>query len=264
MPYLLLDPTTAVAAPTTTVGAPLSPPGLPGPETLPGMSLAVMRTQLDIQLGGRTDFDDTMFDLWINQSYVDLCTSLDIPELHADLLIPTVVGQPLYLLPEQVRSIESISVIDTQTYGDLGGRKLTRIDKQSYRRYPNLTDEPRSYFIDGKLLVLWPTPTSVRNLSLDFRIRPDDLVDEDHYPIIPKEWHEVIVRNARTKAHSDLREFDSAAVTNNEVVGLVRRKSDVDAEEDSDRIIGSSVPRRRSQLTRQNSRFSNPDFDELP
>lgn len=253
MPYILLDPTTAQAAPATTLGAPLSPV-LPA-TTLPGMSLAEMRTQLDVELGGRTDFDDTMFDLWINQSYIDLCTSLEVPELDGNLKISLTAGQALYLLPKQVRAIEMVSVIDAQTYGDLGGRKLTLVDRNTYRKAPVLSDEPREYFIQNMILVLWPTPKSARDLSLDVKIRPDFLSFEDDYPILPPEWHEVIVRNARTKAHSDLREFDSAGITNNEVVGLVRRKSDPEVVEDSDRIVGSSVPRKRSQLFRRNSRM---------
>jgi hypothetical protein len=260
MPYILLDPATAEAAPVTTAGAPLTPV-LPA-TTLPGMNLAEMRTQLDIQLGGRMDFDDTMFDLWINQSYSDLCSSLEIPELNSSLLITTVVGQPLYNLPPQVRAIDIISVIDSTTYGDLGGAKLTKIDKNRYRRSPNLQNEPREYFRQDKMLVLWPTPSAARSLSIDYFIRPDWLTDEDHYPIIPPEWHEVIVRNARTKAHSDLREFESAGITNNEVVGLVRRKSDPEAAEDEDRVIGSSVPRRRSQLSRRHTN-PGPDADGI-
>lgn len=262
MPYIPLDPTVAQAAPTTLIGAPLTPPN-PG-EPLPGMSLVEMRTQLDIQLGGRTDFDDTMFDLWINQSYVDLCTSLDIPELNGSVVISLDPAQALYLLPRQVRAIDMVSVVDTATYGALGGRKLTKTDKNSYRKAPALNGEPKEYFREGNMLVLWPTPVAIRDLSVDFKIRPDPLVDEDHYPIIPPEWHEVIVRNARTKAHSDLREFDSAGITNNEVVGLVRRKTDPDAVEDDDRVIGSSVPRRRAQLIRRNSNLGfDPDLDAL-
>ncbi len=260
MPYILLDPSAAEAAPTTTVGAPLSP-AVPG-DFLPGLNLAEMRTQLDIQLGGRTDFDDTMFDLWLNASYIDLCTSLEIPELNANLLVTLIAGQPLYMLPPQVRGIDMVSVIDTVTYGDLGGRKLTKVDKNTYRKAPALTDQPREYFREGQMLVLWPTPIGAKPLSIDFKIRPDILVDEDHYPIIPPEWHEVIVRNARTKAHSDLREFDSAGITNNEVVGLVRRKTDPDAVEDDDRVVGSSVPRRRSQLFRRHSSLG-PDIDGI-
>lgn len=260
MPYILLDLASAEVAPVTTAGAPLTP--VPPATTLPGMSLTEMRTQLDIQLGGRMDFVTTMFDLWLNQSYFDLCTSLEIPELQGNLQIMTVAGQPLYGLPLQVRAIDMISVIDAVTYGDVGGRKLMKIDKNSYRRAPNLTEEPREYFVAGKVLVLWPTPKAVRALSIDYTIRPDPLVDGNHYPILPPEWHEVIVRNARTKAHSDLREFESAGITNNEVVGLVRRKSDPEALEDEDKIIGSSVPRKRSQLFRRHTNLG-PDFDAL-
>lgn len=260
MPYTLLDPTTAQAAPVTTVGAPKTP-SIPG-EFLPGMNFAEMRTQLDIMLAGRTDFEDDMFYLWINQSYVDLCTSLDIPELNASIAITLAVNQPLYRLPLQVRAIDMVSVIDTVNYGDLGGRKLTKIDKAKYRRSPALVDEPREYFTEGDILILWPTPKAIRTISIDFKIRPDFLEGEDNYPILPPEWHEVIVRNARVKAHSDLREFDSASITNNEVVGLVRRKTDPDAVEDSDNIIGSSVPRRRSQLHRR-STYLGPDADGL-
>lgn len=257
MPFQVIDPTTAVAAPVTTLGDPLTPV-LPATE-LPGKSLVVMRTQLDIELGGRTDFQDQMFDIWINDAYIDLASSLELDELKGSILLPIIAGQPLYNLPRIIRAIRNLSIVDTQNYGTLGGRKISKSNLDEYRKLRELDEEPTKYFRERGVLVLWPTPKNARDLALDFWIRPEPLVDDNHYPILPPEYHEVIVRNARAKAHSDLREFDKSAITNNEMIGLVRRKQDTDELEEEDRVIGSSVPRRRSQLYRTSKPWSDSD-----
>jgi hypothetical protein len=250
MPYIALNPADGVAAPITTVGAPL---------TSEGVTLAEMRGQLNLMLGGRSDITNTTLDYWINAAYTDIASSLEIDELKASLAINLVVGKALYLLPKVVRAIRQVSVIDAVTYGDLGGRKLEKSDLAKYRRSSNRSDEPTEYFREKDLLVLWPTPVAVRVLSLDIWIRPDKMVNDEDSPILPFEWHEVILKNARSKAHSDLREFSRAAMAENDFVNLVRRKDSPDELEEDDKIIGSSVPRERRNLYRRNAHISRDD-----
>jgi hypothetical protein len=245
MPYIALDPALAAPAPASTLGAPL---------TNQGKTLLDYRGTLNMQLGARPDVDNGMLETWINDAYLDICSSLEIDELKGSLPLTLVVGQPLYLLPRAVRAIREVGVIDAATYSTAGGRKLAQSDLARYRRNSTLSDEPREYFRESKMLVLWPTPKTIRTLSLDVWIRPLKLVADTDSPILPEEWHEAIALNARSKAHVDLREYERAAVAENSFVNNVRRKDDPETLEESDRIIGSSVPRSRHSLFRRPSR----------
>lgn len=250
MPYLAIDPNTAVVVPAGTLGEPLTDTGL---------TLAEMRGQLNLMLGARPDITNPTLDYWINAAYVDIASSLEIDELKGMLSFDLVSGNPFYRLPSVVRAIRMVSVVDTVSYGDLGGRKLTLSDLNAYRRASARSAEPAEYFREKDVLVLYPTPLNARTLVIDVWVRPADLTLDTDSPILPREWHEVILKNARSKAHSDLREFEQAAVAENDFVNLVRRKDSPDSLEESDKIIGSTVPRSRRQIFRRGSFFGDRD-----
>lgn len=245
MPYIVIDPTAAQVIPASALG---------NPKASIGETVTTLEAKLQTQLGGvRADITPAMQLGWINFAYRDLCSSIETDELKGSLTFDLVASQPLYLLPIQVRAIRALSVIDTVNYGDLGGRELEKIDLGIYRRRPDLTDEPRAYFRDNSVLVIWPTPIAVRTLSLDFWIRPNDLVGANDSPILNPEWHEAILLNARKKAFVDLEEFDKAAAAENDFVQAVRRRISSDEQEDENRIVGSSVPHRKRGLFRKST-----------
>lgn len=255
MPFLALDPALAEPAVVTTLGAPIQ--GV-------GMSLAEFRGRLNLQLGGRPDITPPMLDQWINAAYIDVCSSLELNELSGSLALDLINSQSLYMLPAVVRAIKMVSVIDSDTYGELGGRSLTMTDLKAFRKAPDRVDEPTEYFRSGDILVVYPSPVSVRTLSLDIWIRPQKLLLDTDCPVLHEEWHEPILRNARTMAHSDLREFDKAAVTSNDYVEMVRRKESTEVLEEGDKIIGSSVPHHRRQLFRRHLPFDREgDWDGI-
>lgn len=250
MPYIVLDPALATAIPAGTLGEPL---------TNVGMTLADLRNELRIMLGGRPETDDPMLDRWINFAYLDTATSLEIDELKGSLSFNSTVAEAMYLLPDVVRAIRHASIIDTANYA-AGGRELKLSNIGAYRKAADATGEPREFVRENKLLLLYPTPVAARSITLDVWIRPQKLTDDSDSPILAEEWHEVILKNARAKGHSALREFETAGVTENEHISLVRRKDEPEALEDANRVVGSSVPRTRRQLF---SRFTREDRDGL-
>lgn len=232
MPYIVLDPSAAEAAPATTAGE---------PRTNAGKTLASMRARVRMMMGGRFDLTNAQIDEAINDAYVDIATSTE--GKTASLLLETVAGQPLYLLPSVVANIQSIALTDSSL--PEGGRKLDKRDKSYYRDKPIVDDDiPSFYFREGDLLVLYPSPDAAYDVAVDFRIRPIRLTDDTHSPILEDEWHETIELNARHKLFSILQEFDKTPQTNNEVVDLVRRRKGDEEGEDENRLIRSSVPHR--------------------
>lgn len=245
MPYVAIEESAATLITLGNLGAPF---------TSIGETLASLRQELILQLGSRTDVTPERARLWINYAYRALCASLEIDDLKASVSFSLTAGQPFYLLPRSVFSIRGIAVVDTQTYGDLGGKLLKKIDLDLYRMRSNLTEEPREYFRERNVLVFWPTPKNTRTVSLDFWIKPDDLVNDTDSPILPIEWHETILASARKKGYSALQDFEKADVAQNDFVDNVRTKEDREEREDEGRVILSSVPRRRGQLSRYPSR----------
>lgn len=239
MPFTVLDPALAEAAPVTALGEPV---------TGRGMSLSDIRAELDSMLGGRADILTPRYDLWINLAYRDLCTSLDIDELKGSLSFTLVADQPLYTLPESIDTILGGSIVLPESENINEGYPLTKIDLSSYRGLAPDDADPTMFFRLVDMLVLYPTPDAERTISLDVRIRPLDLEDDTDCPIVPPEWHEAILLGAAKRAHRGLREFQDAAIMQNEYVSFIRQRTDREAAEDENRVIGTSVPRRVQDL----------------
>ena len=241
MPYISLDPTTAAPAPAITAGAPL---------TSVGDTLNTMQQEIIPALGGRSDIPIARITNWINQSYRDLASSLDIETLYSSYSYPTVIGQPMYTLPHSVASTRSVSVADAVNYSAYGGRPLEKMDLNEYRVAKEASEEPRGYFRHATVLVVYPTPNSAWTLAVDFKIRPDNLTELTDSPILPAEWHEAIIIGALEKGYRRLMEFEKAMVMQNELVAFVRRKRDEKAEEETGRVVMSSVPGRHRETLR--------------
>ena len=233
MPYVALDPDNAVGAPITSVGA---------PKTSVGKTLASMRTELQKMLGGRDDIESGRLDTWINDAYLDVCTSLRIDELKASIAFDILAGEYLYLLPYVVSTIQAMALVDSTLTS--GGQPLTKTDRDTYRSACDKTDRPELFFRENDILVLYPTPDKDYVGSLDFRLRPLPLTEDTDSPILGEEWHRAILLKARQNGFDDLLEFDKALPSENSFINAVRRREDREAGEDERRVIGSSVPGR--------------------
>ena len=102
MPFTVLSTALAEAAPVTTIGA---------PRTSEGATLATLREELQALVGERDDIDEARVELWINESYSDLCSSLRIDELKDSIALSLVAGQPRYMLPSAVATTLGASIV---------------------------------------------------------------------------------------------------------------------------------------------------------
>jgi hypothetical protein len=251
MPYGALDPTTAEAAPVTNIGAPVWDAG---------MELQDIRSEVLAQLQGRTDVvpagDYTRLDRWINWGYVNVAQMLDLKELWASILMPTVADQPLYMLPSQVSWIKRVLIQDETEFVTTGGMELAEIDEQTYRNLPE-SDEvdtspllPQAWFRYGRMLVEWPTPDDVYALAVDCRIRPLPLTDPQDCPLLPEEFHEAICQAAIERAWNALGSYDRSIAAGNRKLSIVRPLLNTDAEERSAMHMGFAPARSRADLYR--------------
>lgn len=242
MPYGPLDPTAAEAAPVLTIGAPLTSTG----KTLDGML-----TELVLQLVGRTDIDPARITTFLNDAYIDLATSLKLPELNGTYTFETVIGQHLYLLPTQMFATYGAAIVDPVNYSYYGGQPLDKIDLDAYRGLPDRSDQPENYFLHSGMIVLWPTPNAIKTIAVDFQARPLPLAANTDSPVLGVEWHEIIQKMAREKAFEAVLEFQLAALMEASWTKQFARKKDPLAAEDTGRLVGSSVPRTLNDLKRR-------------
>lgn len=238
MPFIVLDPGAAEAAPVTTLGEPL---------TSEGETLASMEDWLTAALGGRDDLSSARKRGWINDAYIDICTSNDLDELHGSISITTVAGQPLYLLAPVVSTIQGAALVDSLLPS--GGIPLTKIDKGYYRTLEDDEDRPQFFFREGNMMVVYPTPDKAYTIPIDFRITPLPLVEDTDSPILRLEWHRAIRLTARQMAFDDLQQFDKLPQAENSAVQTVRRRNNREASEDEGRVVRSSVPGRERRST---------------
>lgn len=233
------------------------------PKVSVGDTLATIRTELIEALGQRTEVAVERYAKYINYAYRDLCSSLMLEELITSVAFDTVADQALYHLPNAIRDTRQVSIVDAVTYPISGGLPLNKRDVFWYRKQILFSDVgPTDFFKYNELLVVWPTPTAIKPLVVEGRIRPDDLVDETDSPILPTEWHEGILLLAKTKMHSALLEPELAATAENDFTKFVRRKTDRAAEEQENMIAQARPIRHRSQLSRGTG-SSPSDMDRL-
>jgi hypothetical protein len=247
MPYRLLDPSTAAAAPATTAGDPL--PSI-------GETLSTARTELFLELGSPGNAPNVLggrLDRWLNWAYRSMMSSLKIKECFASVTRALVVDQPFYALPRAVASVRRVSVINAAIYSS-GGRPLLPISEEQYTRLPDADAEPTNYFRygrgDSRMLVVYPDPTYVRTIIIDFRIRPEDLTADNHSPILPQEFHEAWLLKARWRAFRSLRDKVNARIAKNDYLDAIREIESTDADEDGQLPAGVSFIKNPKHLVR--------------
>lgn len=241
MPYTVLDASTAAAAPTISVGVPATSGDF--------YTLQELFDELILRLGGRTDVTLTRATKWINDTYRDIAASLDMAELKGGYSFNTVVAQSLYLLPLNVRTINKVATV-------LNPMQLIDVDESRFRSLIDATGDPTHYYQVGRMIVLYPTPTSVQSIVVDARFRPQKLLVANaatERPILQPEWNEGLLRLATSYAFNALVEPDLAANAENQFVSWARRQKELDADNQEDRVKHFGVVRSWRELRRSRS-----------
>lgn len=245
MPYLDIDSAVAIAAPVITDGAPLA---------AFGHSLLQLRTEVTRSLGNRSDVTGPEVDTWINDAYLLIASSIKLKETKGAFKFTLQSGKYIYLLPPQVQYTTRASLVDATNFPFDGGAPLDKIDEDTFRRLPNLTDVPDSYFVFGNMLVVHPAGTA-QDVVVEYRLRPKKMVADADCPIFPEEWHRGILLKAKTFAYADLEEWDNRDRAQNDYVSFVREIGDPESEEKSGQYASFRRVNRQRQIRRYDSRL---------
>jgi hypothetical protein len=215
------------------------------PLTNVGKTLGGMKTRLRVELGGRTDLTDELLTEWINDSYLDIATSLRLPSLNRSTGFNTIAGEESYILPGDMGVIKTVAWYELD--GTRGG-KVAKGDIDAYRKLPPQTGEPQLYAREGDILVLWPTPSDVFGLSLDFKAKVRKLVLDTDSPIIDEEFHEAIYLGSKARGMDAAQNYLAADRFENAQLKSIRKKLDKEAEEDENKVGQLRPVRKASQL----------------
>lgn len=224
MPFIKIDP----AAATVIAGGPYGVPLTSGLK-----SLADLRSDLAFDLGNRTDLGPANYDRWINDAYVDMASSADIPESKVSLQFDVVVGQPFYKLPSGLGRAMRGAMYSTGDEDE--GWKLEHRDVDYWRMLPNNTGAPRMFAKEQNVIVLWPTPDAAYTIVLDMKIEPVKLTLTTDYPIFANEYHEPLLKLARAKAWESLQNDEKALTSEGSASRVINRKQSGDDNKDQPR-----------------------------
>ena len=138
----------------------------------------------------------------------------------------------MYLLPSNGRGINKASILKNVS-------QLIDIDENRFRSLAESTGDPAYYYQVGRMVVLYPTPTSVQTIVVDAKFRPQPLLVANaatQKPILQPEWNEGLLRLATSYDYTALIEPDRAANAGNQVLSGTRRQKEPDAENDGEAI----------------------------
>lgn len=178
------------------------------------MSLSTARTQIQIELGNRTDVNSLIDDQY-NYAIQEIATMYEFPVLQLSATTPVVINEYSYLLPTLFYSVIGV-------YDETNDRELEHYNKWDFEQ----TDEtqtgpiPANFAIYNALLYIWnkvPDGTAT-TLRLDYWSKQGELVYDGDAHVLPYEWERGIrlktssfvhrVLDMDTKADQKEAEFD--------------------------------------------------------
>ena len=219
MPFIPVTPGTA----TVIAGGPYGAPAVSGYK-----DLSTLRSELFYDLGSRTDIGNAQLDRYINDAYIDLATSLDIPEPKVSFAFTAVVEQPFYKLPSGVGAIRAVSVHDASDE-DAGWRLTVHADASEWRMLANQKGVPRKAFREQGVLILWPMPDSGYVVVVDAKVEPVKLTDPMTFPIFSQQYHEPLLKLAKSKAWDSLQNDEKTLTSEAAASRLINRKTNAEA-----------------------------------
>lgn len=223
------------------------------------MTFQEMYEEAQSYLADRGDYADADAQDDINRAYRRLCNAFSFYESEdTDASITTADGTASYDTPSDVVSIVSIKITGDTEY------TLTPQIMPWYERQDTTDDNkgiPEFYIRHGSKLYLWPTPDDEYSLRIRHEKPPTALAANDDEPVIPEEWHEIIVLQAASRACFRFGMAQRGQELKNEALGMISG-----LQEQTTKDARYRIGQMRLQRTRRSSRlgYPDPDYAETP
>jgi hypothetical protein len=116
-------------------------------------------------------------------------------------------------LPSGCGEIVSISEpVNYITLEKIGLRQLREKQMACYSAENYISFDNPSYFslLSDSTIVVYPAPSEIIHLTLDYTAKFTELSDDDDEPLIPADFHEIILIGTREKIHRYKDDFEAA------------------------------------------------------
>jgi hypothetical protein len=196
------------------------------------MNLLELRTELKSILGNRTSVEDSRYNLWINNSEIEIASAFQFFETETWKYRDTVIGSYIYALPSDLLAIYSLR-------DNTNKRKIIR---SGYRKIDNIdfiqSGNPTHYIRYGSNIMFNYKCSAIIRLYLRYCTQLTAMSVDTDNPTLKQPWHEPILLGAEWRGWKALSEVKKALVAKNEYIAMVRsRKLDMEIE-DSDEEFG--------------------------
>lgn len=160
-----------------------------------GLFIQDLRNEVRLATGtDEADLPDDALDLYLNQSWWEICDKFGFREKEVTVTFDTIVGTRLYNMPSPFEALRKLSIKNPTTNEH---KVLNRITVDVYE---NKYDEdaeaqaiPCEYVREGCAVRLWPTPDAIYTITQKYWTTLADLSDVNPSLIIPVSWHEIVL-----------------------------------------------------------------------
>lgn len=141
---------------------------------------------------------DVTSDVWkshANAAYRYICSRYRFHATRITATFVTVSGSQRYDLPVDSQAIEHLWILPS-----IGtSRKLKRVGPEQKMRRIGSTEVgvPCEYYLESGFFELFPIPSAVFNMGIQYWYLPGDMVLDSDKPVIPSSWHDGIVLYGR-------------------------------------------------------------------
>lgn len=202
------------------------------------MGLSVNQLINELRATCGVDEDDlpmTDAELLLNRSWWDLTNKVDFRETEMSATFNTVAGAERYEIGPPFEAIHSISVYDsTVDKWQLIDVFDTRVYDSNLKANTLERGLPTNYYRENKAIVMWPTPDAAYEIKIRYKITLADLAAGGSAPVIPQEWHEIILLGAAWRCYQRLGDMARKDSIKNDWLGLINNTLDVKSEEKVD------------------------------
>jgi len=199
-------------------------------------SFDVIKSEVKKRLGNRTDIDDRL-NIWINDAYFELLMEPEYTFYELDTMdyVVTVANQRIYDL-SPIAGLWFILMLRDET----NAREVRKTSIKVLDRAAYTTGQPSKYARFADTLELDPTPDGIYTLKLRYRRRPN-ILTSGAYPLLNREWDEVLVVLSTIKGYEGLEQPEKAGAARNLLGPLLDKRKDMEVLEDEDSEIGIKV-----------------------
>ena len=170
--------------------------------------------ELKQRTAGRTNLSSTpayaRLGQFINERYRAVATSIGLGQVRrGTVTVNTTVGaatvSPVIVKPLTVRILALNTVLDERTVD-----QLRLVDPSN-----TWTGDPELYAVANVgastvTLELRPIPSTIRTLSIDAILRGVDLIGDDDVPVVPEDFHDILIFGAAADEYMHFDKFEFA------------------------------------------------------